>query len=240
MKKAIKWIFIIAAVVVFAIDMAGFWKYKLNGSSYELSASSDGDDGTDVGTVETNEPQIEYEDLKGTSLKTGEKLFITDIDIEEDETYTIKGLIYEEVEITKDDYTKLKSGKNTVTILGKEYMKDKIKSNNIILKEPTDTEDTKSNSLYVKYDSTSKRYLVMNSETDTVLYNQTQRYVKYNTEGTLSVATTGKTKNVKKTISDIESEYKGVEIPTDTKDIKLATLTFNKQGKCTSITIDNK
>ena len=58
MKKAIKWIFIIAAVVVFAIDMAGFWKYKLNGSSYELSASSDGDDGKDVGTVETNEPQI--------------------------------------------------------------------------------------------------------------------------------------------------------------------------------------
>lgn len=238
MKKAIKWIFIIAAVVIFAIDMAGFWKYKLNGTKYELSASSDGNDGADVESVETDEPKIEYEDLKGTSLKKGERIFITDIDIEEDETYTIKGLIYEEVEITKDDYTKLKSGKNTVTILGKEYMKDKIKSNNIILKEPTGTEDANTNSLYVKYDSTSKRYLVMDSETDSIVYNKTQRYVKYNTEGTLSVVTT--TKKTKKTIKDIEPEYKGVEIPTDTKDIKLATLTFNKQGKCTSITIDNK
>lgn len=238
MKKAIKWIFIIAAVGIFAIDMAGFWKYKLNGTKYELSASSDGDDGADVESVETDEPKIEYEDLKGISLKKGERIFITDIDIEKDETYTIKGLIYEEVEITKDDYTKLKSGKNTVTILGKEYMKDKIKSNNIILKEPTGTEDANTNSLYVKYDSTSKRYLVMDSETDSIVYNKTQRYVKYNTEGTLSVVTT--TKKTKKTIKDIEPEYKGVEIPTDTKDIKLATLTFNKQGKCTSITIDNK
>ena len=29
MKKILKWIFMITIVVIFAIDIAGFWKYKL-------------------------------------------------------------------------------------------------------------------------------------------------------------------------------------------------------------------
>lgn len=33
MKKAIKWIFFAIIIVIFAIDVAGFWKYKLKKSN---------------------------------------------------------------------------------------------------------------------------------------------------------------------------------------------------------------
>ena len=237
MKKVIKWIFIVIAVTVFAIDIAGFWKYKLNGTKYELQTVAD-DGQAEEPPVE--EQKIEYADLKNSDMQDGEKLFITNIDKEDDGTYTIKGLIYEQVEITKEQYNTLKNGKSSVEILGKEYKKDKIKSNNIILKEATEqgesNNNSKSASIYVKYDSTTKKYLVMYYSNDKIVYNKTQKYIKYNASSNLKILI-GKDS---KKIADIESKYKDIEIPEDTENIKLAKFTFNKQGKCTSITIDNK
>lgn len=240
MKNIVKWVFIVVAVIVFAIDIAGFWKYKLNGTKYVISTGSS----DDVGSPEIVEPEILYTNLTSSDLENGEKLFITDIDAEEDGTYTIKGLIYDEVEITKDEYNTLKNGKDSVTILEKEYEKDKIKSSNIILKEVTDVEsdeeDDESNEIYVKYDSTSKKYLVRDSSTDYIVYNPTEKYVKYNVKGTLPVTIVKNSKSTKKTIEDIESEYKEIELPSDTVKIDLASFTFDKKGVCTSIKIDKK
>jgi len=136
MKKALKWIFFVILIVIFAIDVAGFWKYKLkksNNTQTQVATSAEGE--SDATPEETNqEENIEYTELTSKKFSNGEKLFIKDISEESDGVYEIKGLIYEECRITSEEYKNLKSGKSTVEILGVEYSKDKIESNNIKLK----------------------------------------------------------------------------------------------------------
>ena len=45
MKKALKWIFFVILIVIFAIDVAGFWKYKLkksNNTQTQVATSAEG------------------------------------------------------------------------------------------------------------------------------------------------------------------------------------------------------
>ena len=78
MKKALKWIFFVILIVIFAIDVAGFWKYKLkksNNTQTQVATSAEGE--SDATPEETNqEENIEYTELTSKKFSNGEKLFI--------------------------------------------------------------------------------------------------------------------------------------------------------------------
>ena len=164
MKKAIKWIFFAIIIVIFAIDVAGFWKYKLKKSNNSTVAQVESEEQTpDKGPDNsTTNNEVEYVELSTKNFVTGERLFITDITEENNGTYAVKGLVYDEYQITKDEYDKLKAGTSTTEIFGIEYSKDKITSNNLKLKST----DEKAENLYIKYDSKTKKYILKDSKTD--------------------------------------------------------------------------
>ncbi|MBP3502046.1 MAG: hypothetical protein J6K42_00985 [Clostridia bacterium] len=235
-KTVIKWIFIIICGVILVIDFVGFWKYKVKGTKYEIATNADAtNDAVNDADIEENiEPEIEYEELTSKDFSDGEKLFITNInkDENEEDKYIIKGLVYEEYEFSKEEYNNLKSGKNTVEIFGNDYSKDKISSNNLILK----SSDSNAEKFYIKYDTKTKKYILKESTTDSTIYKSTEKYVQTTVDNNIDFVIE---KNGKKNTSKIEEQkesHKNIKIPTDAIKIDLCELTFNKKGICTKIT----
>ena len=178
--------------------------------------------------------EINYEELTSKDFSNGEKLFITNINTDENEEgkYTVKGLIYEEYEFSKEEYNNIKSGKSTTEIFGKEYSKNKLQSSNLTLK----SSDNEAGSFYIKYDSTTKKYILKESTTDYTVYKSTEKYVQTSVDGDLDFVIEKNGKKNQSTIAEEEESYKNVEIPTDDIKINLCELTFNKKGTCTKIT----
>lgn len=227
MKKVIKILIIIVVVVILGIDFYGLWKYKLSGKPYVLEANSEEDSAVE----ETQQDQIEYEVLTSKDLENGNVLFIKKIE-ESGEAYTVKGVIYSPFQVSKDDYNSLKSGKS-VEILGNEYKKNKIKSNNMTLKST----ETSAKDYYINYDTSSKKYILKESETDYTVYKPTEKNVKIEVAKGTTFATV---KNGKTTTSKIESvvdQHIDLNAPEgETGSINTCQLTFNKNGVCTKIT----
>ena len=124
-KVVVRWIFIIICVVILVIDLVGFWKYKLKGTKYQVATSAD--TANDTAIEENTEPEIDYEELTNKDFSDGEKLFITNInkDENEEDKYIIKGLIYEKYEFSKEEYNN-----EEVTVM-KKWNPEKV---NVILK----------------------------------------------------------------------------------------------------------
>ncbi|MBO5349514.1 MAG: hypothetical protein J6A89_06840 [Clostridia bacterium] len=226
MKNAIKWIFIAICVVILAIDFIGFWKYKLKGSTNETPTSTQ--------PVQDAAPEISYEELTSENFENGEKIFITNIKLNENEEnkYIVKGRIYEEYEITKEEYNNIKSGESTIEIFGTEYSKDKIQSNNLKLK----TSNEEAENFYIKYDSKTKKYLLKQSSTNYTVYKETEKYVQTTVDGDLDFIIQKNGKKNQSTIEEQAESYENIEIPTGVITTNLSELTFNKKGICTKIT----
>ena len=171
-------------------------------------------------------------ELSTKNFVTGERLFITDITEENNGTYAVKGLVYDEYQITKDEYDKLKAGTSTTEIFGIEYSKDKITSNNLKLKST----DEKAENLYIKYDSKTKKYILKDSKTDYSVYKTTEKYVQTTVDGSVEFDIVKNGKTTKKTVKAVASSYNKVSIPKDTIKINLSAITFNKKGICSKIT----
>lgn len=236
MKNAIKWIFFIILIVVFAIDVAGFWKYKLkkdNNVSIQIANSQE--EVTDVGDKDSdtsNQQDVKYNELTSKSLANGQKIFITNIKESNDKKYTIQGAVFEQYEITKDEYNKLKSGNLKISIFGIEYYKEKLQSNNLML---TST-DKNAENLYIKYDTKLKKYILKDATTDYVVYKQTDEYVQTTVSGELEFDIIKNGKTNKSTVEGVAKSYNNVNIPKDTIKVNLSELSFNKKGVCTKIT----
>lgn len=230
MKKGLKILVILVMAIILAIDFAGLWKYKLNGKKYELQTASDDVAGEeyDVGTEES----IQYEELTSTTLVSLDKLFIKNIEKNEDGTYEIKGLVVRPVEISNESYTSLKSGKE-VEILGVTYTKKQIKSNNIILK----SEDENAKDYYVKYDTISKKYILKDTSNEASVYEKTDKYVSINVDEDFSFVTDKNGKTTKSTIEEVVESHKDLAEPEEaTSEINVCVLTFDKSGNCTKLT----
>ena len=231
-KTVIKWILITLCIIVFAIDMAGFWNYKLKGTNYKVSTSTEP---VNEQIQENIEQEINYEELTSQDFSNNERLFITDINPDENQEnkYIIKGLIYEEYEFSKEEYNAINSQGSTVQIFDKEYSKDKIQSNNLILK----SSDSDAGSFYIKYDTNTKKYILVESTTDYTVYKSTEKYVQTTVDGDLDFIIQKNGKSTQSTVESEEEYYKNIQIPTDTIQINLCELTFNKNDICTKITI---
>ena len=227
MKKVLKIIIIIVVVALLAIDFYGLWKYKLSGKPYVLEADS----GDDSASEETQQEEIQYEEITSTTLKNGNVLFIKNIE-QNNENCTVKGVIYEPYEISKDDYNELKSGES-VEILGTTYKKNKIKSNNMTLKST----DSSAKDYYINYDTSSQKYILKESKTDYTIYKLVDKNVKIDVAKGTVFATV---KNGKTTTSKVEAvadTHSNIEAPEgETASINTCELTFNKNGTCTKIT----
>ena len=227
MKRVIKIIIVLAIFALLVIDFIGLWKYKLSGSKYELEVASD-----DVALNEVTESDnINYIDLNSSTMKSTEKLFIKNITKSGDESYEIKGVILEPYEVSKDDYNTLRNGKS-VEILGVTYTKSQIKSNNLILK----SSDNNAKNYYIKYDTTSKKYILKDSKIECEVYKITENNVKFSVDkGTVfSIEKNGKTE--KSTIENVVDSHNDLKVPEEaTANLNVCTLTFDKKGNCTKI-----
>lgn len=226
MKKVFKWIFIIVVVVILAIDIAGFWKYKLKTNNSDVATTAE-----PIQALEEQNNDIEYIELTSNDFKNGEKLFITDITSEEEGKYTVKGIIYEEYTVTKEEYNKIKKG-TAVNIFDIEYTKDQIQSNNLKLKSTNEN----AYDLYITYSSKYKKYIVKDRTTDYSVYKSTDKYVKLVVDDDLDFVEEKNGKTNKTTVKDVEESHKNLSEPENTIKVNISTLTFNKKGICTKIT----
>ena len=74
MKKALKWIFFVILIVIFAIDVAGFWKYKLkksNNTQTQVATSAEGE--SDATPEETNQEENNMKKEKEQSSSEEQK-----------------------------------------------------------------------------------------------------------------------------------------------------------------------
>lgn len=227
MKKVCRWIFIIIVVAIFAIDIAGLWKYKLKKNNTEVAVNAE-----TTGEPEIQDPYegIEFTELTSSDFKNSEKLFITNIESEENGKYTIKGIVYEEYTVSKDEYNKIKNG-TAVKILDIEYKKDTIKSNNVNLKST----DENAYDLYITYDSKSKKYVIKDKTTDYSVYKSTEKYVKLTVDEDFTFIEEKNGKSSETTVKDVEETHKNLVKPENTLKINISTLTFDKKGVCTKI-----
>ena len=231
MKKVLKILVILVMAVILAIDFVGLWKYKLSGKKYELQNASD-DVAGEASDVGPEEEGIQYEELTSTTLVSLDKLFIKNIEKNEDGTYAIKGLVVRPVEISKEDYTSLKSGKE-VEVLGVTYTKKQIKSNNLILK----SEDENAKDYYVKYDTISKKYVLKDMSNEASVYEKTDKYVSINVDEDFTFVTDKNGKATKSTIEEMVESHKDMVEPEEaTSEINVCVLTFDKSGNCTKLT----
>lgn len=227
MKKILKIVIVLVIFVLLIIDFVGLWKYKLSGKKYETATSTEND-----AVVEElpKEDPINYIELDSTTMNSDEVLFIKNIE-SKDGKYTVQGIIYTPYEISKDDYTTLRSGES-VEILGKTYTKGQIKSNNLVLK----ASDDNTTDYYVNYNTKTKKYILKENKTDNIVYATTSQYAKVTVEeGTaFSVIENGKTQNKK--IEDVIDTHKEQEDPKEeTANLNTCVLTFDKNGNCTKI-----
>ncbi|MBR2744363.1 MAG: hypothetical protein IKE01_03595 [Clostridia bacterium] len=233
MKKFLKVVIIIIIFALLGIDFWGLWKYKLNGTTYELDTSSD-----DVAMNEISDSDggTEYGELDSSMMKNGERLFIKNIGQSDDGKYEIKGLIYNQYEITKADYNSLRDG-NTVEVLGKKYKKYQIKSNNLVIK----SSEEGAQDLYVKYDTEIKKYVVKEAKTDNEIYQSSNKYVKLTVNKGTEFSTEKNGNTQKKKIEDVADSHKDVQSPDGSSDsVNLCSLTFDKNGNCTKIVEHSK
>ncbi|MBQ3409426.1 MAG: hypothetical protein IJH12_09515 [Clostridia bacterium] len=228
MRKVLRIIVILIIVVILVVDFYGLWKFKINGNKYVIETSEEDDSAVEENLGEEAE---EYEELTSETLADGKVLFIKSIE-EADEGYTIKGVVYEAYEILKDDYTSLKSGES-IEILGSTYTKSQIKSNNLILK----SSDSSATAYYINYDTTNKKYILKEKETDYIVYKSTKSSVKIDVPEGTTFATIKNGKTSTKKVEDVLDSHKKLEEPeAETGSINTCTLTFNKNGDCTKIT----
>ena len=224
MKKIFKIIIILIVVAVLAIDFYGLWKYKLKGKQYVLETGEE--DSADTYTEEDN-----LEELTSETLEEDEVFFIKNIE-QTDDGYKITGLTYVPYEIEKEDYTSLRNGK-TVEILGETYKKYQIRSNNLVIKSA----ETGNASYYINYNTTSKKYILKDNETDDIVYKATgKEYKLVVAEGTKFV-TVKNGKNSNEKIEDVVDSHKDKTAPDgETSEISTCEITFDEDGKCTKIT----
>ena len=201
MKKVFKIIIILVVAVILAIDFYGLWKYKLSGKQYVLESESD--EGSEDTYVEDS-----LEDLTEDT-----------------------GSVLEPYEVSKEDYTSLRDGKE-VEILGETYKKSQIRSNNLVVKS---TESGKTN-YYVNYNVTSKKYVLKDNETDEVVYKSTGKSYKLNVAEGTTFVTVKNGKNINKKIEDVAESYSSKEEPSEaTANISTSTITFGTNGNCSKI-----
>lgn len=227
MKKNLKIVVLLVVFVFLIIDFVGLWKYKLSGKKYELATNTEDDA---VAEELPEEVKIEYINLESATMNSDEVLFIKNIE-NEDNKYTVQGLIYTPYEVSKDDYTSLRSGES-VEILGKKYTKSQIKSNNLVLK----SSDDNTTDYYINYDTKNKKYVLKENKTDNIVYVTTDQHAKVSVaEGTaFSIVENGKTQNKK--IEDVVENHKDLKEPEkETASINTCILTFDKSGVCTKI-----
>ena len=224
MKKVFRIIIILIVVAILAIDFYGLWKYKLKGKQYVLETGED--DSADTYVEEDN-----LEELTSETLEDDEVLFIKNIE-QTDDGYKITGLTYVPYEIEKEDYTSLRNGK-TVEILGETYKKYQIRSNNLVIKSA----ETGNASYYINYNTTSKKYILKDNETDDIVYKATgKEYKLVVAEGTRFV-TVKNGKNSNEKIEDVVDSHKDKTAPDgETSEISTCEITFDEDGKCTKIT----
>ena len=224
MKKVFRIIIILIVVAILAIDFYGLWKYKLKGKQYVLETGED--DSADTYVEEDN-----LEELTSEKIEDDEVLFIKNIE-QTDDGYKITGLTYVPYEIEKEDYTSLRNGK-TVEILGETYKKYQIRSNNLVIKSA----ETGNASYYINYNTTSKKYILKDNETDDIVYKATgKEYKLVVAEGTRFV-TVKNGKNSNEKIEDVVDSHKDKTAPDgETSEISTCEITFNEDGKCTKIT----
>ena len=224
MKKVFRIIIILIVVAILAIDFYGLWKYKLKGKQYVLETGED--DSADTYVEEDN-----LEELTSEKIEDDEVLFIKNIE-QTDDGYKITGLTYVPYEIEKEDYTSLRNGK-TVEILGGTYKKYQIRSNNLVIKSA----ETGNASYYINYNTTSKKYILKDNETDDIVYKATgKEYKLVVAEGTKFVTVkNGKSSNEK--IEDVVESHKDKTAPEgETSKISTCEITFDEDGTCTKIT----
>lgn len=228
MKKVIRWIFIIVVLIIFAIDIAGFWKYKLKKNTNQVAAVPEISQ-----EPENKDPYagIEFVDLKSSDFKNKEKLFITNIEKDENEKYIIKGIIYEQYTVTKEEYNKIKNG-TSVKIFGSEYKKDTIKLNNLNLKSA----DENSYDLYITYDAKSNKYVVKDKTTDYNIYKTTNKYVKLLVDEDFVFVEEKNGRSNESTVKEVEETHKNLIVEENSIKVNISTLTFDKKGICTKIT----
>ncbi len=224
MKKVFRIIIILIVVAILAIDFYGLWKYKLKGKQYVLETGED--DSADTYVEEDN-----LEELTSEKIEDDEVLFIKNIE-QTDDGYKITGLTYVPYEIEKEDYTSLRNGK-TVEILGETYKKYQIRSNNLVIKSA----ETGNASYYINYNTTSKKYILKDNETDDIVYKATgKEYKLVVAEGTRFV-TVKNGKNSNEKIEDVVDSHKDKTAPDgETSEISTCEITFDEDGKCTKIT----
>lgn len=230
MKKVFKWVFIVIIVAVFAIDMAGFWKFKLKGSKNKSTVANDSSTGIISNEEQLQqEPEKEYKELSSSDMTSLDRMFIRNIE-ETIDGFEVKGIKFSEVQVTKAEYDKLKNGE-TVEIMDIVYSKDKIMANNLILK----SDDVNAKKLYIKQDVSTKKYQVIDYDSDFVVYKNEDECIKVTINGNtpFSIITNGK--ETKKTVAAVSDSYKDVKVPEDISKLNLATITFNKKGVCSAI-----
>lgn len=224
MKKVFRIIIVLIVVAILAIDFYGLWKYKLKGKQYVLETGED--DSADTYVEEDN-----LEELTSEKIEDDEVLFIKNIE-QTDDGYKITGLTYVPYEIEKEDYTSLRNGK-TVEILGETYKKYQIRSNNLVIKSA----ETGNASYYINYNTTSKKYILKDNETDDIVYKATgKEYKLVVAEGTKFV-TVKNGKNSNEKIEDVVDSHKDKTAPDgETSEISTCEITFDEDGTCTKIT----
>lgn len=232
MKNAIKWTFFIILIGIFAIDVAGLWKYKIKGLKNDTVAKATVQTEEQADVAPEEEIEIEYNEITSTTFSDGEKMFITNIVTEDEENYKVQGLKYKQYEVTKEEYNNLKEGKSTINIFGIEYSKDSTSAGNIILK----SSDENAKSYYIKHDTKNKKYILMSSTTDYTVYESEEEYYEITVSGDLEFEIIKNGKTTESTVKEVAQSYNDIEIPEDTSKINSSEFLFNKKGVCTKIT----
>lgn len=229
MKKVLKWIIIVVVLIILGIDFYGLWKYKLNGKQYVLETG--GDDAASEEVSDSADVGDEYEELTKSSMSEGDVLFISNIE-KADKTYTVKGIMYEPYEVAKDDYTSLRNGKS-VEILGTTYTKSQIKNNKLYLK----SKDSSAASYYVNYDVSSRKYVLEDAKTNSIVYKSKEKKVKLDVASGTTFVIDKNGKLETKKIDSVVDSHKDLTAPDgETSSINVAQIKFSQNGTCTKIT----
>ncbi len=234
MAKRIKSILIALICIVLMADIYGIWKYKLKGSLYESVAAAPVDiiipESTDEEFFGQN--SIEYIELSSENLSQKEKLYILNtLGGDYQGCYKIYGLVYEEYTITDQEYNSLKNGNSSIDICGIEYTSDKMKSSNLMLTSNEDTE-----SLYVKYDSSIRAYVVKDATTDYSVYVPTEKYVTTTVSLDFPFVVEKNNKKRETVISEVAETHIKCNIPENKIKVNLCTLEFNSNDELNKIT----
>lgn len=236
MKRVINIVFIIAVITITGIDIYGIWKYKFSGGKYVMASS----DSIENAVIELqpdpnrfDDSEIEYQLLDRSDFLNNERFFIINIEPNRDYSmFRLDGLIYEEYTISNEEYNSLKNGNSEIEIFGISYYKDKMKSANLILA----SDSAESESLYIKYDSKKRAYVVKDVITDYSLYKSTGKYVTtYVSAGTEFVIQKNN-KTEKKVIDDVFDDHEKIKPVHNKIKTNFSTIQFSRSGDIEKIT----